>query len=178
MPVRHVAVIASRSRASVSDSALMTRDWLSERNIRTTIVPTNELAARAAEIETADLIVTLGGDGTILAASRIAGPRRVPLLGIHMGRFGFIAEAHPDAIFDRLDRVLHGHYRIEERRMVHGEVWRQGEQAHEAFGLNDIVISKGAMTRMLHLTVRFGLGPVMECVADGIIVATPTGSTA
>ncbi len=178
MSVRHVAIIASRSRPSVADSAQMARQWLSERNVRVTIVATNEIVNRAAEIEDADFFVTLGGDGTILAASRIAAPLAIPLLGIHMGRFGFIAEAHPDVIYDRLARVLDWQYRLEERTMVRGEVWRRGALVHDAFGLNDIVISKGAMTRMLHLTTRFGSGPIMDCVADGIIVATPTGSTA
>jgi NAD+ kinase len=95
-----------------------------------------------------------------------------------MGRFGFIAEAHPEALIEHLQQIEAGQIRIEERIMVHGEVLRDGEPVHGAFGLNDIVISKGAMTRMLHLTTRFGEGPTMDCVADGVIVATPTGSTA
>ncbi len=178
MSVRHVAIIASRSRASVADCARLAREWLTERHIQVTIVGTNEIDSRGPEMEDADFCVTLGGDGTILAASRFAAPHGMPVLGVHMGRFGFIAEAHPDAILDRLARVLDGRYRIEERTMVYGEVRRQDNPIHAAFGLNDIVISKGAMTRMLRLTTRFGSGPIMDCVADGIIVATPTGSTA
>lgn len=125
-----------------------------------------------------DLIVTLGGDGTILAASRVAAPHGVPILGVHLGRFGFIAEAHPETLDERLKDLLEGRYQIEERVMVHGQVFRGDRAVHEAFGLNDVVINRGAMTRMLQMSTRIGQGPAMEYVADGVIVATPTGSTA
>jgi len=180
MQIRHVAVVASRSRDSVPECARATVRWLESRGIGVTVIRTDELDQASDHLSAVptDLIVTLGGDGTILAASRVAAPHGIPILGIHMGRFGFIAEAHPDDLIERLAEIQAGNMRIEERLMVHGEVRRNGALVHEAFGLNDIVISKGAMTRMLHLTTRFGSGPVMDCVADGFIVATPTGSTA
>ncbi|NLH98794.1 MAG: NAD(+)/NADH kinase [Chthonomonadales bacterium] len=176
--MNHVAIVASRSRPSVAEHARNAAQWLHERSIAATVVATNELDARSDDVREADLIVTLGGDGTILAASRFAAPFGIPILGIHMGRFGFIAEAHPDVLIERLADAIAGKADVEERTMVQGEVRRSGEAVHRAFGLNDIVISKGAMTRMLHLTIQFGDGPVMDCVADGVIVATPTGSTA
>jgi NAD+ kinase len=178
MELRDVVIVASRSRESVADCARTASKWLQDRGVAVTVVGTPDIQSASPRLAESDLVITLGGDGTILAACRFAAPHGIPILGVHMGRFGFIAEAHPDIMLDRLDDLLNGRYRIEERTMVHGEVRRNGNVVHSAFGLNDIVISKGAMTRMLHLTTRFGSGPIMDCVADGIIVATPTGSTA
>ena len=126
----------------------------------------------------ADVIITLGGDGTILAASAIAAPRGIPLLGVPMGQFGFIAETHPRDVERHLDAFLAGTTGIEERMMLGCEVLRSGEVTAQAVGLNDIVVTKGTTTRMLQFTTAFGTDEPMEFPADGVVVATPTGSTA
>jgi len=180
MEVRHVTIVVNRNRPGADETAALVDSYLTASGVETAVVnaPVDNAGPDYALPQGTDLLVTLGGDGTILAASRKAAPVGVPILGVHMGRFGFIAEVHPECLVDRLRDLLSGHFRIEERGMVHGEVLRDGASVHQAFGLNDIVISRGAMTRMLQLSTRIGEGPAMEYLADGVIVATPTGSTA
>lgn len=131
-----------------------------------------------ARLGQADVIVTLGGDGTILAAAALAAPLGIPILGVHMGQFGFIAEAHPDSLVLHLDAFLNGQAHIEERMMLACSVIREGVQVASAEGLNDVVVTKGTMTRMLQMSTAFGAHPPMEFPADGVVIATPTGSTA
>jgi NAD+ kinase len=138
----------------------------------------DDLAADDATLAGTDLLITLGGDGTILAASHFAAPRGTPILGVHMGRFGFITEARPHELLPALDDILEGRFKVEERMMVRGEVLRDGEVVFSAAGLNDAVISRGAAARMLELSTSFGDEPMAAYPADGVIVATPTGSTA
>jgi NAD+ kinase len=136
------------------------------------------MAANEQKLCHMDLIITLGGDGTILGASHIAAPHNIPVLGVHMGRFGFIAETRPDGLFAILPDILNGNFQVEERMMVEGEVHRDNSIVYREFGLNDIVLNKGAHARMLHLGMAFNDENVASYPADGLIVATPTGSTA
>jgi NAD+ kinase len=127
--------------------------------------------------KTVEFVITLGGDGTILKAARMASPCGVPILGVHMGRFGFIAELHPGDLFPHLEEILDGKMQIEERLMVRAEVWRAGEPVHSGIGLNDALI-KSAMTHLLQLKTSLGGEEFATYPADGILVASPTGSTA
>lgn len=124
-----------------------------------------------------DFVVTIGGDGTILAAARMAAPAGVPVLGVYMGRFGFIAESHPNTVYADLQRALVGDVRIEDRMMIEAEVWREGQCVHTNLGLNDAVV-KSASSSLLNLRIRLGGAPFATYPADGLIVATSTGSTA
>jgi NAD+ kinase len=125
-----------------------------------------------------DLIVTMGGDGTILRAARMAGHCGTPILGVNMGRLGFLTETEPGEAADKLPGVLSGDYWLEERIMLHAELHRQDQQqaSHEA--LNDVVVGHGLISRPVRLAITLDSQPVANYVADGVIVATPTGSTA
>jgi NAD+ kinase len=128
-----------------------------------------------ARIEDADLVVTVGGDGTLLRGVRLAVPLDVPILGVNTGRLGFLTEVETtDEVLARIGTVLRGHYAVEERLTLQVSV--NGVGAH--FALNDVVVRRGAEARM----VPFGLSLDGELIAhipsDGIVVATPTGSTA
>jgi NAD+ kinase len=125
-----------------------------------------------------DLIVTFGGDGTILRAARLSISHGTPILSVNMGRFGFLAEAQPDDVTRVMDTVLSGDYWLEERIMLHAELHRGGAQraAHEA--LNDVVVGHGTISRVVRLAAYVDDEHVATYVADGLIVATPTGSTA
>jgi NAD+ kinase len=125
-----------------------------------------------------DLIVTLGGDGTILRAARIAALQGTPILSVNMGRFGFLAEAQPDEAMDKLLTVVSGEYWLEKRIMLHAELHRQGEQQGSYEALNDVVVAHGLVSRVVRLTTYVDGEHMAEYVADGLIVATPTGSTA
>jgi NAD+ kinase len=136
-----------------------------------------DLSCCASVWEAVDFVVTLGGDGTILSAARMAAPNGVPVLGVYMGRFGFIAESHPSTLYADLRRALSGNVRIEERMMIEAEVWRNGTCVHTNLGLNDAVV-KSATSSLLNLRLQLGGAPFATYPADGLIIATSTGSTA
>jgi NAD+ kinase len=159
--------------------------WLTERDVEVlldpdaaTVLGRDDIAWDTETFGRLELLLTLGGDGTILAASHIAAPLGIPILGVHMGRFGFITETHPQELLARLDVMLEGELHVEDRMMVHGDVIREGEVVFSAVGLNEVVMNKGTMARTLHLRTSIGGDFVATYPADGVIVSTPTGSTA
>ncbi|MGN7613759.1 NAD(+)/NADH kinase [Magnetococcales bacterium HHB-1] len=125
-----------------------------------------------------DLIVVLGGDGTFIAAARALNGRPIPMLGINMGRLGFLTEIPDDATISTLKEVLAGHYRIEKRMMLTASVVRDGQEVFSRRVLNDVVIHKGELARIIEFEVAINNQFVFTSRADGLIVATPTGSTA
>ena len=127
----------------------------------------------------ADLLVVLGGDGSILESARRASARKTPILGINLGRMGYMAELEMSEL-DLLDGLFGGEgYHIEERSMLNIKLLNtQGNVRFEALGLNDAVITNGAIARIVDIELSEGDIPVTSYHADGLIVATPTGSTA
>ncbi len=137
-----------------------------------------EEAGAREQIPAQDMIIILGGDGSVLRAGRLTAPHRVPVLGVNLGRFGFLTEAQVGELPDVLNRVLAGDYWIEERMMLHVE-HRRGDQLLGAYEvLNEAVIGRGALARPVRLTTLIDGDELTTYVADGLIVATPTGSTA
>ncbi|TDA67801.1 MAG: NAD(+)/NADH kinase [Clostridia bacterium] len=137
------------------------------------------LAVGEAELPSrVDCILVLGGDGTLLDAARLASAAGTPLLGVNLGQLGFLAELEPDDVFAGLERLLEGRYRLEERSMLTSELARQGQVKTSVTALNDVVIAKGAFSRMLELETLVGGVYVTTYLADGLIIASPTGSTA
>ncbi len=134
-------------------------------------VPEGALAERA------DVLVVFGGDGTILRAARQAAPRGVPILGVNLGAFGFLAEVSGLEVGEALTRLLEGDYRLDERMMLRARVLRNGRPAREFLALNDIV-TKSGLSRLLQLRTEVNGDHLATHLADGLIVATPTGSTA
>jgi NAD+ kinase len=126
----------------------------------------------------AELLIVLGGDGTLIRAAQMVAPLQVPVLGVNTGHLGFLTELENSELFDALDQILAGNYMVEERLMLQAQVVRRGKQLLEVTGLNDVVVSKGPRARLVHLGVSVGETTVARYPADGIIVATPTGSTA
>jgi NAD+ kinase len=125
-----------------------------------------------------DLIVTFGGDGTILRAARMAVLHDTPILSVNMGRFGFLAEAQPDEVSEIMDTVLSGSYWLEDRIMLHAELRRGGEVQGSYDALNDVVVGHGTISRVVRLVAYVDGEHMADYVGDGLIVATPTGSTA
>ncbi len=125
-----------------------------------------------------DLFVVLGGDGSMLRAARLAAEAGIPILGVNMGRLGFLAEVPPDAWKANLSKVLAGVCWVEERMMVHAEFMRDGNSLGTYEALNEIVISRGALARVVRLATYIDGGYLTTYVADGLIVSTATGSTA
>lgn len=125
----------------------------------------------------ADILVVFGGDGTILETARRAAQRGTPILGINLGRLGYMAELEMSDL-DLLDRLFTGEYELEKRSMLRVELFSGSELRSFCHALNDAVISNGSVSRMIELELSEGGVPVTTYRADGLIVATPTGSTA
>ena len=129
----------------------------------------------AAEI---DLAIVVGGDGTILHVARTLAEHDVPLVGVNLGRLGFLADIPPDELFEHIDDLLGGKYRIEPRAMLSAELIRDGEVIGSGTALNDVVIYKGDISRLIDIETWIDDQFVNHSRGDGVIVATPTGSTA
>ena len=125
-----------------------------------------------------DLILVLGGDGTMLSAARLSAERPVPILGVNMGGLGFLTEITLDQLYEKLDHVFDGDFRVEERLMVRARVDRQGEHVAQSSVLNDVVVSKGTLARMIETRISLDGQFVTSVRGDGLIVSSPTGSTA
>ena len=136
-----------------------------------------ELKKIQEELESADVLICFGGDGTILHAARDASPRNIPILGINMGSVGFMAELEHNEL-SLLARLPEKKYQIERRMMLDVTVRREGKRVFSETALNDAVIVKGAVARMLDLEVTADRVPISTFSGDGVIIATPTGSTA
>jgi len=131
-----------------------------------------------ALVERADALIVVGGDGTILSAARMAAPRGLPLLGVKLGGFGFLAEVAPEGLPDATERLIRGDFETEERMMIAAHVERRGEVAAAFFALNDMVVTKRGYARLMRLRTLVNNEHLATYLADGLIVATPTGSTA
>lgn len=131
-----------------------------------------------AALDRAGLVVCIGGDGTVLRAARLTTPYALPILGINMGRLGFLTDMSPRDCFTNIERILEEDWRIEERLMVRGDVDRGGGEAPIVFhGLNDLVVSRQSPGRPIYVDVKVDGARLAHYRCDGIIVATPTGST-
>ncbi|MFP4481247.1 MAG: NAD(+)/NADH kinase [Thermovirgaceae bacterium] len=125
-----------------------------------------------------DVALILGGDGTFLRATRYVLGHDIPLFGINVGHLGFLSCGDPREAFENLQRISEGDYLLEKRSMLHGVVYRGDTKKHEVYALNDLVITKGPFARLISLAISVGNRQLSIMRADGIILATPTGSTA
>ncbi|NJL95103.1 MAG: NAD(+)/NADH kinase [Anaerolineae bacterium] len=124
------------------------------------------------------MLVAIGGDGAMLRAARLGAPHAVPVFGLNAGYLGFLTEANPEDWETCLDRILEGKHWIESRLMITGEVWRAGERIYRQDALNDVVVSRGAAAHLIRLDSYVENDWITSYNADGLIIATPTGSTA
>lgn len=130
------------------------------------------------KIAESTLIVALGGDGTVLKAGRASAPHHVPVFSINLGKLGFLTEASPDDWQQRLSTVLRGEHRVERRLRLRARVLRDGEAVAEMTALNEVVLGRGRQARVVRFQLFVDNDLVAAYVADALIAATPTGSTA
>jgi NAD+ kinase len=126
----------------------------------------------------AELVVVLGGDGTILRAAEVSRAAGIPLLGINLGRVGFLAEAEREETSQVVERIVARDYAVEQRMTLEVDVFQNGHRVAHTWALNEASIEKSARERMLELTVEIDGRPLSTWGCDGVVVATPTGSTA
>jgi NAD+ kinase len=179
--IRTVGLVVKRDRPRAVRLARRMVAWLKRR--RLTVLLDAEAGLGGAPSRTkdelareSDLIVVLGGDGTLLSIARRA-PAEVPILGVNLGQLGFLTEITEDEALPMLTRVMGGRYEVE-RRMTLSAVLRRGDRAVRRFrALNDVVVTNGARARIIEFAVAVDGLPLTTYRADGVIVATPTGST-
>lgn len=171
-----VLVFRNEAKADSSRTLALIRALLKARGVRAVTaarVPT------ARSLRDADLAIALGGDGTMLHVAREVAPRGIPLLGVNMGTLGFLSAAEAGDLRRCVNSVLSGRFAVEERSMLSAEVLRGGRRIYGPdLALNEVVIRCGEQARAITLSTRSGERFVADYFGDGLIVATPTGSTA
>src|SRR5437899_12112686 len=170
MNVRRVVIVTKPKQPQVARVAGELVGWFESKNIEASLAP--ETAAKA------DLTIVVGGDGTLLAAARLLDDRQVPILAINHGGLGFLTEVTLEEMYPALERVLGGHFIAEPRMMMDIAVVRAGKQLADYRALNDVVINKGSLSRIIELDVRVDGQYASSSRTNGFVVATPTGSTA
>ena len=136
-----------------------------------------QIIESANDFQNIDFLLTLGGDGTMLSAARAVEHRKTPILGIHLGELGFLAKITTDVMFDRLDMVADANYEIQKRMVLKGQIINK-EESSTFYALNDFVIDRGKSHRLITLTLKANDRYIADYKADGLIIGTPTGSTA
>ncbi len=181
--MRHFFVITNKAKDHAVAVSEKIRDYLTAKGATCVLDPSDPeqvkegYTDRAFLPEDTDCVVVLGGDGTLLQASHDLNESEIPFLGINFGTLGFLSEAPADDAFVALDRVLADDHAIEERMMISGEIRNASEEKECADALNDIVITRKGSLQILSFTVFVNGQLIHKYNADGLIVATPTGST-
>jgi NAD+ kinase len=186
-PFRHAAIVGKHQAQGMRElldelAQFLTREGLEVSFERATAQNTGLTAYRAlatAELGAlCDLAVVVGGDGTMLGIARELARHDIPLVGINQGRLGFITDIPVGQFREALAPMVAGDYEEEHRSMLEGGVWRDGQRIFEGLSMNDVVVSRGATASMVELKIDIGDEFVANLRADGLIVASPTGSTA
>lgn len=179
--IRTVGLVVKRDRPRAVRLAQKLHAYLRRRRLTVVVddsgapgAPPRPKGTRTPDV---DLLVVLGGDGTLLSVARRVDPR-TPILGVNMGELGYLTEIAEEEALPMLQRVLAGDYEVERRLMLRAELERPGAAVQRWRALNDVVISNGARARIIRFTMFVDGQPLAEYRADGVIVATPTGSTA
>jgi NAD+ kinase len=186
MHVKRVGIISKPRKAEVREVVLPLIEWLNAHSIEACIdketgtiledhghcLTRNEMPSQV------DLIIVLGGDGTLLAAARALNRKPVPILAVNLGGLGFLTAITREELIPTLEAVLEGEYRSEKRVQIEGELIRADEVISTFLALNDVVVNKGAIARILDFEVMVDGHFVSTYKSDGLIISTPTGSTA
>jgi NAD+ kinase len=137
-----------------------------------------EMPVSAAAAEDAEIVLVIGGDGTLLRAAELAKPAGAPLFGVNLGHVGFLAETEPDVLSDAVDQVLAGRYEVEQRMTIDVAITQNGGMVGQTWALNEATVEKASRERMVDLITEVDGRPLSRWGCDGIVFATPTGSTA
>ena len=177
--MNNILILGNLSKDKVSNTVLKLESWLKEK------VKLVEVVNIAKDIEEkplnnvdADIGIVLGGDGAILSACRRLGENQIPLVGVHLGSFGFLTELTLKDVYDSLEKIFAGEYRLSSRVLLHCQVLRDNEVIRKSIGVNDVVISRPSLSRLIFIQLAIDGKDIATYRSDGIIVSTPIGSTA
>jgi NAD+ kinase len=185
--MRPVLLVAHTTRRPIVSLANRATDQLCAAGVEVRMLATEAAACVSAPVRVVDapdaaegceLVIALGGDGTFLRAAELARPAGVPMLGVNMGHVGFLAEAEPQALDDAVKALVEGRYTVEERVTVDAQVIVDGVVTSRAWALNEASVERMNRERMLEIAVAVDERPLLRFGCDGLICATPTGSTA
>jgi NAD+ kinase len=182
---RTFGIVANKRKPGIGELVSGMASWLSGRGIKAVlwddlsdIISEGEFTPLGELARTSDIVVALGGDGTLLRAARAVEDRMIPVLGVNVGSLGFLTEVTVSETYEAFEEILAGRYKCEDRMNVDAEVWRDGERVDKFTALNDMVINKGALSRVIEIKTSVDCDYLATYTADGLIVSTPTGSTA
>lgn len=182
--MKHVAIIYKRSRPDAKTLAGELRDWFEQQDIQvfcTQNIDDSNVACGYQKIDipqSAEIAVVLGGDGTFLSVARFLEDRSTPVIGVNLGGLGFLTEITKETCHRELQEILNGKFEIEQRMRLQVITRREGKEIFRQSVLNDVVINKGALARIVDVKINIDGRYLTHYRADGLIFATPTGSTA
>jgi NAD+ kinase len=185
-PIKRVGIFSKPKKLEIREIVPALLEWLRERSIEAfidketgAIMETKEHCLTRNEIAAqVDLLVVLGGDGTLLATARALNRKPVPILAVNLGGLGFLTEITREELYPTLQAVVEGTHQTDRRVQIEGELIRADEILTSFLALNDVVLNKGAIARILDFELRVNGAKVSTYKSDGLIVSTPTGSTA
>jgi NAD+ kinase len=186
MPIKRVGIVSKPKKTEVREIVPALLEWLRERSIEAfidketgAIMEMRERCLTRNEMPSkVDLLIVLGGDGTLLATARALNRKPVPILAVNLGGLGFLTEVTREELIPTLESVVAGTHQTDRRVQIEGELIRADEILTPFLALNDVVLNKGAIARILDFEVRVNGEKVSTYKSDGLIVSTPTGSTA
>jgi NAD+ kinase len=184
-PIRKIGLILKKQDSRIQSILKDIVPWLHSRGVEVFVdqvsaehcPPGTRVATPEEIVAQVDMLSVFGGDGTLLYAARLVGGTGVPILGINLGSLGFLTEVKLDEMYEAFGLLVSGSYQLERRMLLNVEVIRDGEVSAQYLALNDAVINKGALARIMDLDVSVNAQPVLSTRADGLILSTPTGST-
>jgi len=183
--IQKIGIIAKQKKTPGIENIRELIRWLEEREIETfldtdsaSLVNLESPYLKSEIPKLVDLVIVLGGDGTLLSVARLVEGKNIPILGVNLGSLGFLTEITLEELYPVLERILNGDYQVSERMLLNTHIHRQGERVTQYPVLNDVVVNKGALARIIELEVFIDKSYVNTFRADGLIVSTPTGSTA
>ncbi len=177
--VRRIGFAYNPTKEDAVELSARATGWCAMRGIESWALASGDTAALLAALPAVDVLVVLGGDGTFLRAARAVAETPVPIVGVNLGKIGFLSKAEAHELEDLLAKIAEGRYRLEDRMALRGAIHgvRSRAARHTFTALNDVVIARGALARVVHLDVEIGPSHLATYIADGLIVASPTGST-
>ncbi len=184
MSMKRIGIISKPGKPEPLEILKDLVPWLVERGFRVFVdyeaapVMGAEGCARSEMPELVDVVVVLGGDGTMLSAARLVAEKGLPILGVNLGSLGFITEVNRSDLYSALEKMLDGKCSVEERIMIEADIVRNGRIISSYTVLNDVVLNKGALARITDLETYVDHSYVTTFKSDGLIISTPTGSTA
>jgi len=184
---RNIGLIGRPGKSSVVDTLRLIHDHINKQGLNPIF---DEATAELADLtsvqvisrpllgEVCDLVIVVGGDGSLLHAARVLARHQTPVLGVNRGRLGFLTDVSPDEVLFKLDQVLKGEYSLDKRFLLHMEIRSGGRVTHEGVALNDVVLHAGKSVHMIDFELNIDGHFVYRQHSDGLIIASPTGSTA